>query len=71
MILLTRINNTEFWLNPDLVIMIESKPDTTITLVNGEKQVVLESPQQVCERIIAYRQAIAVLPKTIPANPSV
>ena len=34
----------EFDLNPDLVLSVESTPDTVVTLTTGSKLVVAESP---------------------------
>lgn len=49
MIRLTRLNHQALALNSDLIKWIESAPDTVITLVTGEKLVVLES----CNEVIA------------------
>ena len=55
MIHLTRLNGNPLVVNSDLIKYAESSPDTMLTLVNGEKVVVLESCEQVIERTIAYR----------------
>lgn len=59
MILLTRLNGTQFYLNPELIQSVEKTPDTVITLLNEKKLVVRESPELVCERYIEYRQRIS------------
>lgn len=59
MIKLTRINQAEFFLNPDHIKTIEEKPDTTIELMNGERLLVREEAEIVVERIVAYRVRIA------------
>ncbi len=43
MIHLTRLNGNPLVVNSDLIKYAESSPDTMLTLVNGEKIVVLES----------------------------
>ena len=43
MIILTRLNNSRFAVNPDLVERIHSNPDTTLTLVDGTTYIVTES----------------------------
>jgi flagellar protein FlbD len=58
MIQLTRLNNHPLIINSDLIKAIESAPDTVLTLVTGEKIVVLESSEQVLEGIVAFRQRI-------------
>jgi len=57
-ILLTRLNGTEFYLNPELIQSVEKTPDTVITLLNEKKLVVRESPEVIRERYIEYRQRI-------------
>jgi flagellar protein FlbD len=57
-ILLTRLNGTEFYLNPELIQSVEKTPDTVITLLNEKKLVVRESPELIRERYIEYRQRI-------------
>jgi flagellar protein FlbD len=55
MIRLTRLNNSSFVLNCDLIEIMESSPDTTITLVNGKKYVVTESIEEVVDKVIKYK----------------
>ncbi|HAD06892.1 MAG TPA: flagellar protein FlbD [Anaerolineaceae bacterium] len=59
MILLTRLNGTEFYFNPELIQSVEKTPDTVITLLNEKKLVVRESPEVIRERYIEYRQRIS------------
>ncbi len=81
MILLTRLNNRPFTVNSDLIKFIEQSPDTVITLLNGEKLLVLESEAEVLHRIVEFRRTIlqgmpagcsAPLPSPAPsvANPA-
>jgi len=58
MIHLTRINRSELILNPDLIEHIQATPDTVITLTSGRNYLVLESPDEVIHRIVAFRQQI-------------
>jgi flagellar protein FlbD len=55
MILLTRLNHAVIGINADLIERIDATPDTVITLVDGKKYVVAETPEQVVERIVAFR----------------
>ena len=55
MVTLTRITGTQFALNPDLIERIDRTPDTVITLVDGKKYVVAETPEEVVERIVVFR----------------
>jgi len=55
---LTRINHVPLVLNAELIEHVEVTPDTVISLTTGQKFVVLESPDEVIERVIEYRKAI-------------
>jgi flagellar protein FlbD len=56
MIELTRIDGTTFYLNPDLIEVVEASHDTHITLVNGHRYVCAETPDVIAERIAEYRR---------------
>ncbi|MCL2496950.1 MAG: flagellar FlbD family protein [Clostridiales bacterium] len=57
MILVTRINKQEqFYVNEELIEFIEETPDTIISLESGKKILVLESAEEVIERIIAQKR---------------
>ena len=58
MIDLTAMNNTEFVLNADHIEKIECVPETLITLTNGKKYMVLESIEEIKEKVIKYKNKI-------------
>ncbi len=58
MIQLTRLNHVPLVLNSDLIEHMEVTPDTVVTLTTGQKFVVLESAEEVLERIIQFRRSI-------------
>ena len=58
MIELTRINHVPLILNSDLIEHVEMTPDTVISLTTGQKFLVLESAEQIVERVIRFRAAI-------------
>ncbi len=58
MILVTRLDNSQLYLNAEFVQSVESTPDTHIVLVNGHSYVVTESDEEVVARIMRYRQAV-------------
>jgi flagellar protein FlbD len=75
MIQLTRLNKNPLMVNSDLIKFVERAPDTVLTLVSGEKIIVLETAQQVLEKIIEFRRTIlsgAVLqsPQAAAAGPA-
>lgn len=58
MIDLTAMNNKDFVLNADHIEKIEEVPETLITLTNGKKYIVLESVEEVIEKVIRYKNKI-------------
>lgn len=48
------------FLNADLLESIEATPDTVITLVDGRRIVVADSPDEIAERIVEFRASILV-----------
>lgn len=61
MIELTRLNGETFTLNALYIQQIQSFPDTTITLTNGELIVVQENETEVIRRTVAFYKQINVL----------
>lgn len=57
MIQLTRIDGTAFYLNPDLIEVVEATHDTHVTLTNGHKYVCAETPEMIVERVAEFRRA--------------
>ena len=51
-----------FILNAELIQYVESRPDTFITLVNGERLVVAESMDEVMRRTLRYQQTKQLIP---------
>lgn len=58
MVRLSRFDSNEFYLNTDLIETIEKTPDTVISLTNGKKLLVRESPEEVVLRVIEFRRRI-------------
>ena len=59
MIKLTRLNHVPLIINSDLIDHIDATPDTVISLTSGQKFLVTESPEEVVDKVIAFRKAIA------------
>lgn len=58
MIHLTRINHLPLILNSDLIEHIEATPDTVVSLTTGQKMIVLESPSEIVDRVVNFRQRV-------------
>ena len=55
MIRITRLNGQEIYVNADLVLFLESSPETILTLQNGKKITVKETIPQVVDRIVEFK----------------
>jgi flagellar protein FlbD len=45
-------------LNADLIEHIDMTPDTIVTLTSGQKYMVLESAEEVVDKVICFRQKL-------------
>lgn len=59
MIELTRLNDSILFVNPDMIIFAEATPDTVVTLTNGDKLLVKESPKELVDKFVAFKARIA------------
>ena len=60
MITLNRLGHSDepFQLNPDMIVTVESTPDTVIALATGAKVVVAETPEDVAAAVHGYRASV-------------
>jgi uncharacterized protein YlzI (FlbEa/FlbD family) len=60
MITLNRLGHSDepFHLNPDMIVTVESTPDTVIGLATGAKVVVAETPAEVAAAVHGYRAEV-------------
>ncbi len=58
MIRLHRIRGEEMFLNADLIESVQATPDTVVTLVDGRKLVVRETPEEVVDAIRDFRASV-------------
>lgn len=70
MILVHRLKGEALFVNADLIETIEAAPDTVLTLVDGRKAVVTETPEQVVARIREYRASILVAAEEQRSTPA-
>ncbi len=56
-----------FYLNPDLILSIESTPDTVLTLTTHQKMLISDTPETVVAAIHAWRASI--LATAMPSTP--
>ncbi|HOJ77416.1 MAG TPA: flagellar FlbD family protein [Bacillota bacterium] len=58
MIPVRRLSGEEIMINPHLIELIESTPDTVISFTNGRKIMVQDSVDSIVAKIIEYRKLI-------------
>ncbi len=68
MITLTHLGGEPFILNAELIQYVEARPDTFITLTNGQRLVVTETMDEVLRRTMVYQQAKHLMPPVQIAN---
>ena len=63
MITVTRFDHSDFIVNADLIEIVESLPDTHITLVTGKKLLVKETADEIVARVIEFRRMAGIFPR--------
>lgn len=58
MIVVTKINDSEIVINPELIEVMQETPDTTITLTTGRKLIVKESVDDIIDKIKKYKKCL-------------
>lgn len=58
MIKLRKLNGKEFLLNCERIESAEETPDTVITTIDGKKIVVIESIEELTQKVIEYKRNI-------------
>ncbi len=61
MITVTRLNGKQFVINAEIIRTVESNPDTTIILMNGDHIIVKEDMQRVVELAVDYGRSLRSL----------
>jgi flagellar protein FlbD len=68
MIHLTRLNRSPVIINSDLIEHIDANPDTVISLTSGQKFMVLETTDEVVQKVIDFRRVIQLPPNSRNGN---
>lgn len=58
MIKLISINGSQICLNSDLIYKIEELPDTVITLINGKTIRVIDSMNDIVQKVVDFKRKI-------------
>ncbi|EQF29005.1 flagellar family protein [Clostridioides difficile CD160] len=60
MIRVTDLNGRSYILNSDLIVRIDSVPESRILLTTGEKNLVKESVDEIVDKVVKYKRKINV-----------
>ena len=63
MIKLTRLDGENFVLNADLIRYVEARPDTYITLSDGDRTIVRETMDEVMRLALDYQRSKHLIPQ--------
>jgi flagellar protein FlbD len=68
MIIVHRLTHPDapLYINPDQIQLVEANPDTVVTLINGSRFVVGETPEQVAALVRTWRASIVSEAAAIP-----
>jgi len=58
MVKVTRLNGTEYYINPHQIESMEIRPDTTLLMLSGKHVVVKEGVEELIGKIVEYRRRI-------------
>lgn len=58
--MLTQFNGDQVYVNANLIETVEGKPDTVISLTNGKKLMVRESPEEVIAKFTEFASKVSV-----------
>jgi flagellar protein FlbD len=59
MIKVTRLDGTEYYINPHQIECIEIRPDTVLVMLSGKTHIVKEEADDVLEKIDKYRSRLS------------
>lgn len=65
MIKVTRLDGSTLVINADRIEILEANPDTVISFESERQLVVRETPEEIIDRVIAYKRRIHAQPQVI------
>ena len=61
MIAVTRLGGAPVVVNAALIRTVEARPDTFVTLTDGERLIVCETPDEVVAKVVEYQRRVRLL----------
>lgn len=71
MIRLSRLNGNTIAVNPDLITWVEVTPDTTVSLLGGDRIIVREPLDEVIAKVIEFRRSVGAGATAYPPSADV
>ena len=68
MIKLTRLDGEKFILNAELIRYVEARPDTYVTLTDGDRMIVRETMDVVLQLAVDYQRSKHLIPQSSQAH---
>jgi len=65
MIKLTKLNGEEFYVNPHQIEFVEKVPETLLKMLSGKTIYIRETPDELIQKIIDYRNKISLFKDTL------
>ncbi len=62
MILVTRLDGSQFYINALHVEAVEATPDTHVVMTNGQRYLVRESPEELARRFTRFCREVGGIP---------
>lgn len=69
MIVVTKLDDTKLWINPEYVKFVRATPDTVITLSTGDMVIVKEQVEEICEKMVEFYRQIYKNSSPLPETP--
>lgn len=61
MIAVTRLNGHPLIVNAGLIRTVEARPDTYLTLTDGERLILQDTPEEVVAKVIEYQRRVRLI----------
>lgn len=58
---MTLLNGNRVYINPNLLELVESTPDTILTLTTGRKLIIKETPKEITQRFTEFVARVSQL----------
>ena len=65
MIYITKLNEKKIVINSELILSVESTPDTTISMTTGHKYIARESVDDIINSVVEYKRTIYAAQKKL------